>query len=127
MITSADMLLVMPEERRTLSRKELNLYGLAWSKGDLSVKIYDMQYSKADVSPSMELAEISQLHPAMLLAGTDDGSDTGPACDDDLDPNDGEAETAANAGAYLIRASLEIDGVRKGTIDLAVVENGWSP
>ncbi|MDR3165500.1 MAG: hypothetical protein LBU13_07960 [Synergistaceae bacterium] len=124
MITSADMLLVMPEERRTLSRKELDFYGIAKGTGDLTVKIYDMQYAQADISPSMEPAEIKQLPPAVRLIGIGDASGGGPTGDDDLTL--GSGGIAVNAGAYLIRALLEINGVQEGAIDLAIIESGKS-
>jgi hypothetical protein len=121
-ITSADMLLVMPEERRALSQRELSLYGLAGRAGDLTVKIYDMQYEQAEVSPLMEPAEISLLPPAVRLIGTGSAS-CEPTSDDDLLHSAGQTGSAINAGAYLIRALLEVDGIRESAIDLAVVES----
>jgi hypothetical protein len=123
-ITSADMLLVMPEERRVLSPKEQNLYGLKGHICNLTVKIYDMQYDQADVSSSMEPAEISLLPPAMRLVGSGGKSYIKPTDDDDLLQSGEKTVTSVNAGAYLIRAFLEVDGVREGDIDLAVVESG---
>jgi hypothetical protein len=124
MITAADMLLVEEgEERRTLSPKEMGLYGLGGTSGAVTVKIYDMQYAASDVSPAMDPTEMNSLPPSLILSGKSVQKDDSPTSDNNLTPGDGGGGggPAANVGAYLIRASLEIDGIPSGTVDLAMV------
>jgi uncharacterized membrane protein YgcG len=131
-ITSADMLLVMPEDRRVLSQRDLSLYGLGGSTGTLTVKIYDMQYDPADVSMTGEETEQNRLPPSVMLSsGGSSGGGGGPSDE----PGSGGGGTggggtpgpAENGGAYLIRAYLEIDGVQSGTVDLALMASKNAP
>ncbi|MDR1020020.1 MAG: hypothetical protein LBL73_04595 [Synergistaceae bacterium] len=124
-ITSADMLLVS-EDRRALSRRDLSLYGLGGSAGTLTVKIYDMNYEPGYVQITDE-AEQRQMPPSVRVYDIDggdsgDGEPTGP--DDLVGGGTGGVSydlTPSNGGTYLIRAYLEIDGVQSGTVDLALM------
>jgi hypothetical protein len=122
-ITSADQLLVQGgESRRQLSAKEMGLYGVGGTKGTVTVKVYDMQYFPDDVSDTLKSDpdEVKLLPPSSPLF-----VEKVEKSDETQNEPQAAGETgkglAANAGAYLIRASLEIDGAPSSTVELALI------
>ena len=122
-ITSADNLLVWNARRRDLSARDMGLYGLGGNSGTVTVKVYDMRYDADDVSLT-EPVEINRLPPALIMSVGDIPKNEVTKDENNLrdDSNsDDKKVPAAELGAYLIRASLEIDDVPAGTVDLAIV------
>jgi hypothetical protein len=116
-IISADNLL-LSEDRRELSQQEMNLYGMGRGEGVVSVKVFDMQYDGGDVSPAIDPAEMSRLPPALVLSDGGGEKDLGAGGPPD---DTGASPGGTDDVAYLIRASLEVDGVPSGTIDMAIL------
>ena len=117
-ITAADDLLVW-EDWRELEEEDMALYGLGGTSGAVTVKVYDMQYNVDTVSSELDEAEINHMPPSLnWLAG-----EAGPK--DDMSQSEpgeyGGEGSPVDVGVYLIRASLEIDGVPSSTVDLAIV------
>jgi hypothetical protein len=109
-ITTADDLLV------------LSLDAGGGSGAVTTVEIYDMWYAASDVSDTIDQAEVNRLPPAVTLSGTagDKNDEASPEPDEGKEEGGGPPG-AGEAGAYLIRASLEIDGIPSGTVDLALI------
>jgi hypothetical protein len=109
---------------RTLSPKEMGLYGVGGNSGIVTLRIYNMQYD--NVSEKMNPADIQRLPPSMMLPADYGDKNFEPVNDASLGNGGGgsggeSGSGAANAGAYLIRASLEIDGVPSSTVELALI------
>jgi hypothetical protein len=108
---------------RTLSPKEMGLYGVGGNSGTVTLRIYNMQYDK--VSSAMDPADVKRLPPSMMLP-VGEGEGLGPKDETDLEEGGGAGGSstgagAADAGVYLIRASLEIDGAPSSTVELALI------
>lgn len=121
-ITSADALLLKAPlgrvvDKRPISEAVLKRLGVFGGKGNLSVRIYDMQYDPSRVQVSgggagqISPRELEFLPPSLTVVGHGDYShqtDT-LAPGESGDPFHG---SAVNVGVYLIRASMSIDGAR---------------
>ena len=119
---------------RTLSRGELGKLGIAGDSATLDVKIYDMQYKGGDVDPAIAAGEMKMLPPAMSLFGGAGspmknpigGTPDGPPGHEypGTASGSGGSGDATNAGVYLIRASLLINGHDNPTmLDTAVIQS----
>jgi hypothetical protein len=120
-ITSADQLLVVGGElHRTLTPQEMGLYGVGGGSGAVTVKVYDMQYYPEALSNELkdDSAEINRLPPSLPLfveqGPKDDQAQSAPVVV-------GGGSLWAGGGVYLIRASLEINGVTSSTVELALI------
>ena len=126
---------------RNLERADLGKLGIAGNSALLEVKIYDMQYStdpqyfKVTDSNELKLFPPSITLPGGAGAHTYVGKTYNPNANLPIEaPPEGEedgegstpatSENVSNAGAYLIRATLIIDGqVDRATIlDTAVIQ-----
>ena len=121
---------------RSLSRSDLGKLGITGNGAVLDVKIYDMQYA-ASADVTIPAGELKLLPPSMLLYGSSSGPPPDPNLDDPFKPK-GDPKTpqatesvesgAGNAGVYLIRASLLIDGQNSPTIlDTALIQSRKDP
>jgi hypothetical protein len=118
-ITTADDLLVEGGRRqRTLTPKEMGLYGVGGTTGTVTVEVFDMQYKPEDLPDAVKSnpAEVRRLPPA-FQPGPSGAKDGKPADAGDADP-----VTAGGEAYLLIRASLETDGApsRASTVELAL-------
>ena len=125
-IMSADDLLIKVSDKNVflnhgvamsedLDRAELRRYGIAADSGKLLVKVYDLQYSPELVNSSARGGI-----PASCKMDTPAPPKYGPT--PDVDDESFSTGSASNAGAYLIRATLEIDG-RKTVLETAVIQS----
>jgi hypothetical protein len=85
--------------------------------GDVSVRIYDMQYSPENVAAS---ALTAALPPSVRLRGTA-RAETGEALEPGTNPVGGGA--VLNAGVYLIRAVVTFQNGVTNKIDVSVIQN----
>lgn len=100
---------------RELSRAELRRCGIAANSAKLSVKVYDMQYT-----PELVHQPAHGWMPASFKIDTPAPPQFGPT--PDVDYEGFSTSSASNAGAYLIRATLETDG-RKTILETAVIQS----
>jgi hypothetical protein len=84
--------------------------------GNVSVRIYDMQYSTNSVTPSV----LAALPPSVRLkaAIAEAGESMEPGA-----PLSVGGGTSLNAGVYLIRATITFANEVTNKIDLAIVQN----
>jgi hypothetical protein len=108
--------------------------------GDLSVKIYDMQYDKDKIPPTPtdagmtdgEYARfISSLPPTVSLFVNPGEEDSPTPIGTDPDGTSEEPPdvtgASAHSGVYLIRASIDFGGGLRKTIDTALVQRDGTP
>ena len=128
-IDNLDMLLIDDGEvlTETWTKSKLGRLGIAGDSATFKIRIYDMQY-KPGLVPSVASGkitpkEVASLPPAVTITGK-----TSSSVANALDPDeDGtiaglSGGSPADAGIYLIRASLEI-GARDYSIDTAVIQS----
>jgi type II secretory pathway pseudopilin PulG len=97
-----------------LSRTELRRYGINADRASLCVRVYDMQYSPELVQASPDAAM-----PPSVRLNTTAPPQKGPVSS--IEEGNGSG-AASNAGAYLIRATLEIGG-RRTVLETAVIQS----
>ncbi|MDR2780439.1 MAG: hypothetical protein LBB28_04875 [Synergistaceae bacterium] len=85
--------------------------------GDVSVRIYDMKYSPANVTPG---AFAAALPPSVILkaAGVEKSEVFEPGT-----PDSAGSGSTSNAGVYLIRAAITLAGKITNKIDISVIQN----
>jgi hypothetical protein len=128
---SADLLIDGYPISADLSQSDLARYGISGKNGELTVCIYDILYEASEVDPSSTEENRNALPQSLPLSA--------PSVPDSVDPFDpggggggggsssggGGSATATgvpdNAGSYLIRTSLKVDGANAGSLSLALV------
>jgi hypothetical protein len=105
---------------RHLNARELSRFGFSGRGGVIKVKIYDMQYDPSLVDMSMPSAEMALMPPSLNLSGGSAYSGA-KALDPDTEES-GIGGTASNAGAYLIRSTLEVDGKMVKTHETGLIQ-----
>lgn len=126
---------------RLIDKGQLGKLGIAGNGATLDVKIYDMQYKGDDVDPAIPSDQMKLLPPAMSLfggatsyhdptvddnpfSGSSGGGGSGSGSGGSGGGGGGAAGETTNAGVYLIRASLLINGQAAPTIlDTAVIQS----
>jgi hypothetical protein len=98
-----------------LDRARLRRYGIDEDRAGLYVKVYDMQYS-----PELAQASPNSGMPPSVRINTSAPQTMGPT--PDVDDESFSTGSASNAGAYLIRATLEIGG-RRTVLETAVIQS----
>jgi hypothetical protein len=115
---------------RDLSQAALKGKGISGSGGNLLVRIYDMQYKPDRVTiPLEQTTDLSLLPPSLKISG---GGSWGNALVDAIGPdeeplNDGSGTgDASNAGVYMVRATLTVNGAsgaKKWMLESAVIQS----
>jgi hypothetical protein len=90
--------------------------------GDVSVRIYDMQYFPDNVAPG---AKKANLPPSVKLEGKELGSETSEALEPGMSQSSG-SRPALDAGVYLIRAVVTFENGITHKIDVSVIQNANS-
>jgi len=103
---------------RKYSRSQLGKLGIAGNGGTLEVKVIDMQYPPDSVSPGIDPHELKRLPPSITLSGSSTSSWPGSSAPESGGGITGEA---SNAGMYLIRASLTIEG-KETLLDMSLIQ-----
>jgi hypothetical protein len=132
-ITSVDILLVgVPgggylEREIKLKDKEIRRLNLSGGRVTLKVKVYDMQYNPENISSGLRnTKDFELLPPSIRTASWRGGSQQVNTENPDHKPSSGSSSQEANAGVYLIRASLVLSGVRGGNVtflDEAIIQS----
>ncbi|MDR3279186.1 MAG: hypothetical protein LBT23_01630 [Synergistaceae bacterium] len=103
-------------------RSRLGKLGIAGDTARFKVRIYDMQYNPTLVSGISD-EERDLLPPSTILSapGGITGKSPTPLDADDDGSLPGSMGAASNVGAYLVRASIEIDG-KESILDTAIIQ-----
>jgi hypothetical protein len=127
-ILNVDTLLIEDGEvvRETWDKRRLGRLGIAGDRALFKVRIYDMQY-KAELVPGLasgriKKSDIELLPPSLIVSAGGGSSNSGAPLemDEAVLPSE-TGGSATNAGAYMIRASLELGG-RESMLDTAVIQ-----
>jgi hypothetical protein len=109
---------------QTLTKSELSRLGITGGSATFKIRIYDMQY-KPELVPSVDSGkitakEIESFPPAMTVAAGSSSSD-GEVLEMDYNGTTAGGRPE-DAGIYLIRASLEIEG-NNYSLDTAMIQS----
>jgi hypothetical protein len=117
-IEKADDLLIESADVTILNQSELARYGISGKNGELTVRIYDILYEASEVSSSISGDAISSLPQSLPLSASGVSGGAGPG-----DPGSipGLPGVPDNAGSYLIKTSLKVDGADAGSLAVALV------
>jgi hypothetical protein len=90
--------------------------------GDVSVRIYDMQYFSENVAPGANRADMP---PSVKLEGKESGPGTSEALEPGTSMSSGSGP-ALDAGIYLIRATATFANGVTHKLDVSVIQNSNS-
>ena len=105
-----------------LGRRELGRYGIRGSSGVLDVRIFDMQYNPISVG-GLNANQQRWLPPSLILSQISASAGTNPSA---INPEEAPSGlfASSNAGVYLIRATLTVEGRQEPSVlDTAVIQS----
>jgi hypothetical protein len=121
---SADLLIDGYPISADLSQSDLASYGISGKNGELTVCIYDILYEVSELDPLSTEEDRNALPQSLPLSAPSVPDDAGPGGPGGGGGGGGGGSVTGvpdNAGSYLIRTSLKVDGANAGSLSLALV------